>query len=98
MNRLQKRLQRRLVKAMGNWQDPHMDKPLTESIYVQAINISEEGNVRIRYQPSRPHCPCCLIDARALRRHLSEIKGVVSLQLDIVDVPASERWSRLVND
>ena len=39
-----------------------------------------------------------LIDARALRRHLSEIKGVVSLQLDIVDVPASERWSRLVND
>jgi len=98
MNRLQKRLQRRLVKAMGNWQDPHMDKPLTESIYVQAINISEAGNVRIRYQPSRPHCPCCLIDARALRRHLSEIKGVVSLQLDIVDVPASERWSRLVND
>ena len=98
MNRLQKKLQRRLVKAMGNWQAPHMDKPLTESTYVQAVNISEEGNVRIRYQPSRPHCPCCLIDARALRRHLSEIKGVVSLQLDIVDVPASERWSRLVND
>ena len=98
MNRLQKKLQRRLVKAMGNWQDPHMDKPLTESTYVQAVNSSEEGNVRIRYQPSRPHCPCCLIDARALRRHLSQIKGVVSLQLDIVDVPASERWSRLVND
>ena len=98
MNRLQKKLQRRLVKAMGNWQDPHMDKPLTESPYVLAVNISEEGNVRIRYQPSRPHCPCCLIDARALRRHLSQIKGVVSLQLDIVDVPASERWSRLVND
>ena len=98
MNRLQKKLQRRLVKAMGNWQDPHMDKPLTESTYVQAVNISEEGNVRIRYQPSRPHCPCCLIDARALHRHLSKIKGVVSLQLDIVDVPASERWSRLVND
>ena len=98
MNRLQKKLQRRLVKAMGNWQDPHMDKPLTESPYVQAVNISEEGNVRIRYQPSRPHCPCCLIDARALRRHLSQIKGVVSLQLDIVDVPASKRWSRLVND
>ena len=66
MNRLQKKLQRRLVKAMGNWQDPHMDKPLTESTYVQAVNISEEGNVRIRYRPSRPHCPCCLIDARAL--------------------------------
>ena len=98
MNRLQKKLQCRLVKAMGNWQDPHMDKPLTDSTYVQAVNISEEGNVRIRYQPSRPHCPCCLIDARALRRHLSEIKGVISLQLDIVDVPASERWSRLVND
>ena len=98
MNRLQKKLQRRLVKAMGNWQDPHMDKPLTESTYVQAVNISQEGNVRIRYQPSRPHCPCCLVDARALRRHLSEIKGVVSLQLDIVAVPASERWSRLVND
>mgnify|MGYP006233309693 FL=1 len=98
MNRLQKKLQRRLVKAMGNWQDPHMDKPLTESTYVQAVTISEEGDVRIRYQPSRPHCPCCINDARALRRHLSEIKGVVSLQLDIVDVPASERWSRLVND
>ena len=67
MNRLQKKLQRRLVKAMGNWQDPHMDKPLTDSTYVQAVNISEEGNVRIRYQPSRPHCPCCLIDARDAR-------------------------------
>ncbi len=98
MNRLQKKLQRRIVKAMGNWQDPHMDKALTESTYVQAVDISEDGNVRIQYNPSRPHCPCCLIDARALRRHLSEIKGVVSLQLDIVDVPASERWSRLVND
>ena len=98
MNRLQKKLQRRLVKAMGNWIDPHMDKPLTDSTYVQAVNISEQGDVEIRYQPSRPHCPCCLVDARALRRHLSEIKGVVSLQLDIVDVPASERWSRLVND
>ena len=75
-----------------------MDKALTESTYVQAVDISEDGNVRILYNPSRPHCPCCLIDARALRRHLSEIKGVVSLQLDIVDVPASERWSRLVND
>ena len=73
MNRLQKKLQRRLVKAMGNWQDPHMDKPLTESPYVQAVNISEEGDVRIRYQPSRPHCPCCLIDARALRLSLIHI-------------------------
>ena len=98
MNRLQKKLQRRLVKAMGNWQDPHMDKPLTESKYVQAIDISEEGDVQIRYQPSRPPCPCCLIDARALRRHLAEIKGVGSLQFEIVEVPASERWSRLVND
>ena len=98
MNRLQKKLQRRLVKAMGNWRDPHMDKPLTDSTYVQSVNISEQGDVEIRYQPSRPHCPCCLIDARALRRHLAQIKGVTSLQLDIVDVPASERWSRLVND
>ena len=44
MNRLQKKLQRRLVKAMSGWQDPHMDKPLTESSYVQAVNISEEGS------------------------------------------------------
>ena len=58
----------------------------------------EEGDVHIRYQPSRPHCPCCLIDARTLRRHLAGIKGVNSLQFEIVDVPASERWSRLVND
>ena len=45
MNRLQKKLQRRLVKAMASWQDPHMDKPLTESPYVQAINISEQGSI-----------------------------------------------------
>ena len=98
MNRLQKKLQRRLLKAMENWRDPHMDKPLTDSTYVQAVHISEQGDVDIRYQPSRPHCPCCLIDARALQRHLAQIKGVSSLQLDIVGVPASERWSRLVND
>jgi metal-sulfur cluster biosynthetic enzyme len=98
MNKLQTKIQRRLVKAMGAWRDPHMTKPLLESDNVQAIDISEEGNVRIKFRPSRPHCPCCLIDAKELKLHLQGTKGVNWIQLEIVDVPASERWSRLVND
>ena len=31
MNKLQTKIQRRLVKAMGAWRDPHMTKPLLES-------------------------------------------------------------------
>ena len=29
---------------------------------VQNIEVAEDGEVTITVKPSRPHCPCCLLD------------------------------------
>lgn len=90
-------LQRRIVRILSTWKDPHTDVVMAESSQIQGIDVSPEGHVQLAVIPQRPHCPCCLFDLRDLREKISSTKGVTSVELLISGVPAAERWTRVLN-
>ena len=90
-------LKRRVVRLLSDWKDPLQSVALTQSDIIQAIDIAEDGETNLTIKPSRPHCPCCLLDLDSLRKKICEVKGVTFVQFTIVDVPASERWTRVLN-
>lgn len=90
-------VQRRIFRIFKSWKDPHTDVALADSQQIQGIEISPEGEVHLAITPQRPHCPCCLFDLRDLRDKISTIKGVTAVRLHISGVPASERWTRVLN-
>ena len=57
----------------------------------------EDGEVTITVKPTRPHCPCSLLDLDAFQTKLLQTKGVSFTTLKVVGVPASERWTRTLN-
>lgn len=90
-------LQRRVARLAAEWQDPHDELPWSKKDIVQNIEIKEDGEVTITVKPTRPHCPCCLLDLDAFRTKLFQTKGITFAQLNVVGVPASDRWTRTLN-
>mgnify|MGYP006086861151 FL=1 len=90
-------VQRRIFRIFKSWKDPHTDVALADSKQILGIDISSEGEVQLVITPQRPHCPCCLFDLRDLRETISATKGVTAVNLLINGVPASERWTRVLN-
>ena len=97
MSRKQSALQRRVARLAGDWRDPHDEVTWAQRNIIQNISVAEDGEVTITVTPSRPHCPCCLIDLDRFRGKLYEIKGVTFVTLEVVGVPASDRWTRTLN-
>jgi len=97
MSRQHLKLQRRVARLLVSWTDPHEQRPLPECNIVQQVNIAEDGEVNLTVQPSRPHCPCCLLDLNQLRQRLSTVKGVTFVHIDVVGIPGAPRWTRAIN-
>jgi len=97
MSRQHLKLQRRVARLLVSWNDPHEQRPLPECNIVQQVNIAEDGEVNLTIQPSRPHCPCCLLDLNQLRQRLSTVKGVTFVHIDVVGIPGAPRWTRAIN-
>ena len=97
MNRKHAALKRKVVRLAGDWRDPHDQDTWATRDIVQNIEVEEDGEVTITVKPNRPHCPCCLIDLDLFKQKLSKIKGVTFTTLNVVGVPASDRWNRTIN-
>ena len=97
MNRKHAALKRKVVRLAGDWRDPHDQDTWATRDIVQNIEVAEDGEVTITVKPNRPHCPCCLIDLDLFKQKLSKIKGVTFTTLNVVGVPASDRWNRTLN-
>lgn len=97
MNRKHAALKRKVVRLAGDWRDPHDQDTWATRDIVQNIEVEEDGEVTITVKPNRPHCPCCLIDLDLFKQKLSKIKGVTFTTLNVVGVPASDRWNRTLN-
>ena len=90
-------VQRRLLRVLHSWKDPHNEVTLSDSKQILGVDISPAGLVQLAITPQRPHCPCCLFDLRDLRQKISSIKGVSSVEFLVSGVPASETWTRVLN-
>lgn len=97
MSRKHAALQRRVARLAAEWKDPHDDLPWAKRDIVQNIEIAQDGEVNITVKPSRPHCPCCLLDLDQFRSKLLQTKGVSFASLTVVGIPASDRWTRTIN-
>ncbi len=89
--------ERRIARALKGWNDPHDQRPYPELDTVQRLEILTDGEVNLTVRPMRPHCPCCLLDLEALRRHLSGVKGARFVHIEVVDIPGAPRWTRAIN-
>ena len=97
MSRKHAALKRKVVRLAGDWRDPHDQDTWATRDIVQNIEVAEDGEVTITVKPNRPHCPCCLIDLDLFKQKLCKIKGVTFATLNVVGVPASDRWNRTLN-
>ena len=97
MGRKHVALQRRVARVLSSWNGPHVTRPYRELDVGQHVAVAKDGEVNLTVKPARPHGPCCLLDLDALRKRLSEVKGVTYVQVHVVDIPAAPRWTRAVN-
>ncbi|MGY8755426.1 MAG: hypothetical protein ACKVIR_07010 [Candidatus Poseidoniales archaeon] len=97
MSRKHAALQRRVARFAADWRDVHDELPWSKREIVKGILVLEDGEVTINVTPPRPHCPCCLLDLNLFRSKLLELKGVTFATIDVVGIPASDRWSKTIN-
>ena len=97
MNRKHSTLLRRVARLIGSWRDVHEEETLSKSDHVRNIDVSGDGEVKITIKPSRPHCPCCLLDLDSMRNEISNLKGVTWVEYQIVEVPDAKRWMQVLN-
>ena len=97
MSRKHAALQRTVARLAADWRDPHDEVTWASRDIVQSIAVAEDGEVSITVKPSRPHCPCCLLDLDEFRQKLYQLKGVSFATINVVGVPASNRWNRALN-
>jgi metal-sulfur cluster biosynthetic enzyme len=98
VSRKEKAHRKQVVSVLCNWAEPHGGGDITEPESMRGIEVNEGGEVRIWMKPARPHCPCCLLDLQKLRDALLERKGITAVCIEVVDVPAAQRWTRAINE
>ena len=83
---------RQVASTLDSWPEPHGHPELN----IKGVDL-QNGQLKIAIQPHRPQCPCCLLDLAALRKSLLKKKGIELVHMEIVGVPAADRWTRTIN-
>ena len=91
-------IQRRILRILNTWKDPHTDVVLAESPQIQGIEVAEDGSVQLAITPQRPHCPCCLDGLIDLRNEVNAHKNILACHIEIIGVPQSGRWTAAINE
>ena len=91
-------LQRQVAGILDGWMEPHGAGRLSELGYIKGVDITHNGEVKLAYQPSRAHCPCCLLDLIELRNAIEKRKGIENVHIEVIGIPANERWTKAVNE
>ena len=97
-NRKLAKIQRQVANTLSGWTEPHGHGKMADNDSVGRVDVDIDGLVKIAITPKRAHCPCCLIDLAELRLALLEKKGITSVHIEVVGVPAAERWTRTINN
>jgi len=97
LTRAQKAAKKALVEILRDWQDPHGAGPIMDARWLLGFDADEHGHVMIQIRPSRPHCPCCLVDFTELKRKAEGHRKILSLYVDVADVPDAHRWTEAIN-
>lgn len=97
MTRAQKAAKKALVEILRDWQDPHGAGAIMDAKWLLGFDADENGHVMIKVRPSRPHCPCCLVDFTELKQKAEGHRKIRTLYIDVADVPDAHRWTEAIN-
>jgi metal-sulfur cluster biosynthetic enzyme len=98
MTRAQKAAKKALAEILRDWKEPHGAGSIMDERWLCGLNVNEEGVVTLQIRPSRPHCPCCLVDLSDLKSKLEAHKRISGAQIEVVDVPDAHRWTEAINN
>ena len=90
-------LLKQVLAVTKGWDGPHGHGSLATSERLVAVDATGPAEVQLAIRPSRPHCPCCVLDLVDLRAALLDRKGIERVHIEVVGVPAAERWTTAVN-
>ena len=98
MTRAQKAAKKALAEILRDWKEPHGAGSIMDERWLRGLDVNEEAGVAMQIRPSRPHCPCCLVNLVDLKVKLEKHKKISSAQIEVVDVPDAHRWTEAIND
>ena len=96
MTRAQKAAKKVLAEILRDWKDPHGAGSIMDERWLCGLDVNEQAMVALQIRPSRPHCPCCLVDLADLKTKLEGHKKIVSASIEVVDVPDAHRWTEAI--
>jgi metal-sulfur cluster biosynthetic enzyme len=98
MARAQKAAKKALAEVLRDWKEPHGAGSIMDERWLCGLDVNEDAVVTLHIRPSRPHCPCCLVDLSDLKLKLESHKRISSVQIEVVDVPDAHRWTEAINN
>ena len=97
MTRAQKAAKKALAEILRDWQDPHGAGSIMDERWLCGLDVNEQAMVSLQIRPSRPHCPCCLVDLVDLKTKMEGHKKIVNAHIEVIDVPDAHRWTEAIN-
>jgi hypothetical protein len=97
LSRAQKAAKKALAEILRDWQEPHGSGSMMDEKGLIALDITEGGDVALQLRPTRPHCPCCLIDLSELKVKLEKHRKIRTAYIEVADVPDAHRWTEAIN-
>jgi metal-sulfur cluster biosynthetic enzyme len=97
MTRAQKAAKKALAEILRDWKDPHGAGSIMDERWLLGLDVNEQAMVALQIRPSRPHCPCCLVDLVDLKTKLEGHKKISNVHIDVIDVPDAHRWTEAIN-
>ena len=97
MTRAQRAAKKALAEILRDWKDPHGAGSIMDERWLCGLDVNEQAMVVLQIRPSRPHCPCCLVDLVDLKAKMEGHKKIVNAHIEVIDVPDAHRWTEAIN-
>ena len=74
VTRAQKAAKKALAEILRDWKEPHGAGSIMDERWLCGLDVNEEAVIAMQIRPSRPHCPCCLVNLVDLKTKLEKHK------------------------
>jgi metal-sulfur cluster biosynthetic enzyme len=78
-------LHKAVLERLSQVIDPETGVDVVRMRLIEDLNVNEEGHVSYTFRPSSPLCPIAVPLANAIQLAVSEVPGVTSQDVKVVD-------------
>lgn len=77
-------LREAILARLSAVMDPETGADVVRMRLIEDLTADKEGRVRYKFRPSSPLCPIAVPLALAIRKAVSEVKGVTRQEIEVV--------------